>query len=90
MGKKLFDNRKKIVNSFEEYVNANSSNDDYWKSVSDIAQISGSTSQDVIDVIEYFDEFKRNRHGEYTTIRLYLKYTPFLKKVLHAYQGRID
>jgi len=90
MDKKLFDKRKKIVKSFEEFVIANSPNDDYWKSISDIAQISGSTTQDVIDVIEYFDEFKKNRHGEYTTIRLYSKYTPFFKKFIHAYQLRID
>ncbi|MCH8317085.1 MAG: hypothetical protein IIA88_01085 [Bacteroidetes bacterium] len=90
MGKKLFDNRKKIIESFEEYVISQSSKDDYWKSVGEIAQISGSTSKDVLDVIKYFDEFKRNRHGEYTTIRLYIKYTPFFQKVIHAYQRRID
>ena len=90
MDKKLFDKRKKIVKSFEEFVIANSPNDDYWKSISDIAQISGSTTQDVIDVIEYFDEFVKNRHGEYTTRRLYSKYTPFFRKFIHAYQLRID
>jgi len=90
MGKKLFDKRNKIIKNFEEYVISQSSKDDYWKSVGEIAQISGSSSQDVYDVIEYFDEFVKNRHGEYTTRRLYSKYTPFFRKFIHAYQLRID
>jgi hypothetical protein len=77
---------KKVITSFEEFVNKHTQ-DGYWKSIDDIVDISGSTAPNVRNVIKSFDEFIENDNDEYTTVRMYEKYTPFWKKIRNTAKG---
>ena len=89
MSKELSKKKDKIIKSFEEFVEIQSQ-DNYWKSVEKIAEISSSPAQDVYQVIKSFNVFVKNKYGEYTTRRLYHKYTPFFDQFLQAFRGKIE
>jgi hypothetical protein len=85
--------RTKIITDFEKFVSEqyiNELNKDYWRPIDEIAKLSGTTSIQVRTVIDSYDDFVKNRYGNYTTRKLYRKYTPFLERLIHANQDKIE
>lgn len=76
----------RIIKSFEESVNES----DYWKSIDEISQVSGSSATQVTQVIKNFDEFVENNNNKFTTKNLYKNKTPFFTKFIHSLKNKID
>lgn len=83
---------KRIIEAFEK----NSDKTNYWKSLDEILKI---TDYDLTQIKEVFKNselrsflgsFVKNKYDEITTRELYSKYTPFLTKFIHAFEGKID
>ena len=72
--------------SFEQF----SDDHNYWKTIPEIAEITGLSTDETDKYIQLFDEFARNSSGKYTTRKLYKKYTPFIYKFLDIYIGKIQ
>lgn len=76
---------QKIITSLE----TSSNNHNYWRTIPEIATISGLTNDEASRFIQNSDEFARNNAGKYTTRTLYRRYTRLLELIRDAYVGKI-
>jgi len=79
-----------IRNQLIAVIERNSDDGNYWKSVNEITQFSGLSAASITKLMRDSEAFVRNRKGNYSTRRLYRKYTPVTKKFYDAYVGKIN
>jgi len=77
--------RQRIIASLE----TSSDNHNYWRTIPEIATITGLTADEASRFIQNSDDFARNSSGKYTTRTLYRKYTPLLELIRDAYVVKI-
>lgn len=81
------------IETFQEFLNklnSMSRKDNFWKSIPEIAEATGSTENQVFKYVDSFDDFVKNRYGKYTTRDLYTKYTSSFIQFYHAWIGKIE
>jgi hypothetical protein len=78
--------KDRIIKTFEEFSNS----DNYWKDPSEVAQYTGTTVQQVHNIVDSFSDFVENRYGKITTRKIYTKYAPFFTQFYHAWIGKIE
>lgn len=76
----------RIVTSFEEFKN----NEDYWKTIDEIAESTDISEGEILDAIDNSGLFVENSNNEYTTLELYKNKTPFITKLLNSFKNSID
>lgn len=81
--------KNRFVLTFEDYVKKHSG-DSIWKSIDEIAHITGSTESTAFKQVQSFDEFIENSNGEFTTRKLYEENSSFFKKMFDQIKNRID
>lgn len=80
--------KRLFISKFEDYFAKHSDDDDYWKSIDEISQITGTTANEVHRKVETYDEFVRNTRGQYTTRKIYEKKAPFAKKLRDQFYNK--
>ena len=79
---------KEFITKFEELVEKEN-HGDAWMSPEEVSKLTGYTESIVVKILEEEDEFLKNKKGEYTTKKFYIKYTPFIKRFRDQLEGRI-
>lgn len=73
-----------LIKKFEDYIEENHENG-IWKSYIEIEEITGIDIRDVIKTVYICNKFIENSKGNFTTRKMYKKYSNFWTKLRDAY-----